>query len=114
MFIGLNVSTLVVHAEVMAHTTAILPVSERDSSCIWHLHMLWRWLERNKLHPKAPGLVLEGRFPASTAEPPCELASQLGPELLEVIPPAAALYEAIAAENPCICWTPWCGFASVR
>ena len=101
VFIDLNVSTLAAHAEVMAHTTAILPVSERDSSCIWHLHMLWRWLEQNKLHPKVPGLVLVDRFPASTAEPPCELASQLGLELLAVIPPAAeALCDANRRREP--------------
>jgi CheY-like chemotaxis protein/MinD-like ATPase involved in chromosome partitioning or flagellar assembly len=96
--IDLGPATLGIGSEVLARSSLIVPVTEREDVSIWHLQALLERLEQDKLRSKVPGFVLVDRSPGSAAVPAAIVANELGLEALAIIPPAA---EALRFANNC-------------
>jgi DNA-binding response OmpR family regulator len=101
VFMDLSVSALSACGEALIHSSLILPVTEYDSAAIWHLEALMGWLKANKLMSKVPGFVMVDRSPGPIKDPPTAIASQVGLDILAVIPSAIdALYYANSRQEP--------------
>jgi MinD-like ATPase involved in chromosome partitioning or flagellar assembly len=87
--------------EALAQSAVIVPVTEHEGACVWHLRALLEGLERLHLRSKVPGVVLVDRSGSSTATPLSVVAEELGLDVLADIPPAAdALHFANSCQQP--------------